>query len=404
MPNYKYKVRDKFGKLITGAMAAKSKEFVGVELEKMGFVPITVEEQKEQAYLKFFEKFNRVKKDDLNLFTRQMVTLLQAGVPIISALQNIEKQTASSVLKRVVGELISDVESGNSFSEALARHSDTFEPLYANTVKAGEVSGMMDEILDRLADLGEHEADTGQKIKVATRYPILAFCALIVGFFIMATFVLPKFVTMFSKYGTELPLPTVVMMKMNYFVTNYWYLAILIFGSIVFGVVKAVNTKTGRKFWDRFTLNMPVFGPLITILLMSRFARIMSFMVKSGVPMLEVLNISARTVGNTVIEDAILSVEEGVKQGKSIAEPMRVSGVFSPIVLQMVSIGEESGKLDELLLRVSDYYDKQSDYMIKNLSTLIEPIFIVVLAVGVLFLALSVFLPMWNMYGTLAGH
>ncbi len=404
MATYRYKVRDKFGKLTTGVIGSDSKENAAKHLERMGYAPVSIEEERELPASKFFERFNRIKREDLNLFTRQMVTLLKAGVPITTSLQSAEKQTKPKILKKVIQELLRDIEAGNSFSEALTRQPSTFDMLYANTVRAGEISGMMDEVLERLADLGEHEADTISKIKVATRYPLFALCVLFVGFIIMVMFVLPRFVQLFSQMGTSLPLPTLIMIKLNYFMQHYWYIALLVFGASIYAFVKFIKTRKGRYIWDSFILKMPIFGPLMNMLIMSRFSRITAIMVKSGVPILDVLDTVSKAVGNVVIAGALLAIKEGVQQGKSIAEPMRISGAFSPLVLQMIAIGEETGRLDELLLRVSEYYDQQTDYMIKNLSTMIEPIFIVILASGVLLLALSVFLPMWNMFGALQGR
>lgn len=404
MSTYRYKVRDKFGKLTTGVIGSDSRENAAKHLERMGYAPVSIEEQRELPAAKFFERFNRIKREDLNLFTRQMVTLLKAGIPITTSLQSAEKQAKSKILKKVIQELIRDIEAGNSFSEALTRQHRIFDALYANTVRAGEISGMMDEVLGRLADLGEHEADTISKIKVATRYPLFALCVLFIGFLIMVTFVLPRFVQLFTQMGTQLPLPTLIMIKLNYFLQHYWYMALLVFGGSIYAFVKFIKTKKGRHIWDRFILKMPAFGPLMNMLIMSRFSRITAIMVKSGVPILDVLDTVSKTVGNAVVSSALLAIRDGVQEGKSIAEPMRISGVFSPIVLQMVAVGEETGRLDELLLRVSEYYDQQTDYMIKNLSTMIEPIFIVILASGVLLLALSVFLPMWNMFGALQGR
>jgi len=404
MQTYRYKVRDKFGKLTTGVIGSDSKENAAKHLERMGYAPVSIEEQRELPAAKFLERFNRIKREDLNLFTRQMVTLLKAGVPIATSLQSVEKQAKSKILRKVIQELMRDIEAGNSFSEALTRQPSAFDMLYANTVRAGEISGMMDEVLERLADLGEHEADTISKIKVATRYPLFALCILLVGFLIMVMFVLPRFVQLFSQMGTSLPLPTLIMIKLNYFLQHYWYIALLVSGGSIYAFVKFIKTKKGRYIWDGLILKMPIFGPLMSMLIMSRFSRITAIMFKSGVPILDVLDTVSNTVGNAVISGALLAIKEGVQQGKSIAEPMRISGVFSPLVIQMIAIGEETGRLDELLLRVSEYYDQQTDYMIKNLSTMIEPIFIVILASGVLVLALSVFLPMWNMFGSLQGR
>jgi len=398
MPTYKYKVRDKFGKLITGVIGSDSKESAAKHLEKMGYAPIFISEQKELQFAKIFERFTRASREDLNLFTRQMSTLIKAGVPITTSLQSVEKQTKSRKLKRVIDELIKDIQAGNTFSETLTRHPQTFDTLYVNTVRAGEISGMMDEVLDRLASLGEYEADTIAKIKTATRYPLLAFCVLIIGFFFIVTIILPRFVNLFSILDTELPLITLILIKFNNMIQKYWFFALVIVGISIYVFSRFLKTDKGKYAWSKFQINVPIFGPLLHMLIMSRFARIMAIMVKSGVPIIEVLDTASRTIDNAVLSNAIIDVKDGVKEGKSIAEPMRISGAFSPIVLQMVSVGEETGKLDELLFMVSEYYDKQTDYMIKNLATLIEPIFITVLAAGVLVLALSVFLPMWNMF------
>lgn len=403
MPTYRYKVRDKFGKLVKGVIGSKTEESAAKHLESMGYTPVSIKEQAELPVSRFLERFNRVKREDLNLFTRQMVTLLKAGISITTSLQSVEKQTKSGLLKKVIQELTRDIEAGNSFSEALSRQPRTFNTLYTNTVHAGEVSGMMDEVLGRLADLDEHEADTVSKIKVATRYPLLALSILFIGFLIMVTYILPRFVQLFAQMNTKLPLPTVILIKLNHFIQNYWMIVLVIFGLCIYGFIRFIKTEKGRRLWDGFKVKIPVFGPLIHMLIMARFCRIMAIMVKSGVPILEVLDTASRTVGNAVLSNALLAIKDGVKQGKSIAEPMRISGVFSPIVLQMIAVGEETGRLDDLLLKVSEYYDQQGDYMIKNLSTMIEPIFIIILAGGVLVLALAVFLPMWNMFGALRG-
>jgi len=404
MPTYKYKVRDKFGKLLKGVIGSDSRQKAAEHLEKMGYVPIFISEKKESTIEDFFESFDRVNREDLNLFTRQMVTLIKAGVPMLSSLRSVEQQTTSKPLKKVIQQLIKDLEAGNSFSDALLRQPRTFDKLYVNTVRAGEVSGMLDEVLDRLADLGEHEADTIAKIKTATRYPLLSLCVLFMAFAIMTVFVLPRFVRLFKSMKVELPLPTMIMIKLNYVTQHYWYIVILAIAALSYAFYRFVKTDKGRFIWDSIKLKMPVFGKLFNILIMSRFSRTMAIMIKSGVPILDVLEIAGTTSGNAVIEHAIISIRDGVKEGKQLAEPMKISGVFSPLVLQMIAIGEETGKLDELLLRISEYYDRQSEYLVKNLSTLIEPIFILIIAGGVIFLALAVFLPMWNMYGAMASH
>jgi type II secretory pathway component PulF len=271
--------------------------------------------------------------------------------------------------------------------------------LYISTIKAGETSGALDEIFSRLADLGEHEADTKSKMKAATRYPIVAISVLVIGFAVLVTYVIPRFVSIFDRYEAELPLPTKVLIWINSAIVNYWHLTIVLIVLSIFAFRKFISLPYGRRIWDTLKLKVPVFGPLYFMITMSRFSRIMAIMIKSGVPILSILEMVSDAAGNVVIKNAIKDVMKSVNQGRGMAEPMSTSKVFSPLVVQMVSIGEETGQVDELLFRISEYYDQQSDYMIKNLTTMIEPILVVILGCVVLLMALAIFLPMWNMIG-----
>ncbi|MBM3252430.1 MAG: type II secretion system F family protein, partial [Candidatus Omnitrophica bacterium] len=264
-------------------------------------------------------------------------------------------------------------------------------------IKAAETGGMMEEVLRRLSDLIEQEIDTRARIKAATRYPMIAFFVLCVGFLIVVTFVIPRFATVYGQFNTLLPLPTRILIAINIAIKKFWYLFILGFAAAIFGFLRFINSKIGQPLWDNFKLKVPIFGPLIQMLVMSRFARVTAILLKSGVPILEVLDLVSSASGNIIIARAIENIKASVNQGKGMSEPMKVSNLFSPIVVQMVSIGEQTGKVDELLLSVADYYDRESSYMIKNLTTYIEPILIFVLAAMVLLMALGIFMPMWNL-------
>lgn len=398
MPTFKYKVRDKHGNSSTGIITGESKDQVAKHMEGMGYTPVLIEETHELPGKKILSIFNRVNLTDLNIFTRQFASLIKAGLPLFSCLKALEEQTKSRYFRGIIHEISAEIEGGVSLSNALAKHKNIFNELYVNTIKAGETAGTLDEVLERLADLLEHELDIRSKIKSATIYPAIATCFLCIGFFILVTFVIPKFAKIFETMQGKLPLPTLILIKTNAIIRGYWFLLIILFIAGIWGFLAFIKWPKGRKIWDTFRLKIPVLGPLILKLIMSRFSRTMAMLIKSGVPILTVLDISSRTAGNVVISEAIENIRFSVNEGKGMAEPMRISGVFSPTVAEMVSIGEETGKIDELLFKISEYYDREAEYSIKNLTTLIEPILIVILAIGVLIMALGVFLPMWNMY------
>lgn len=403
MPTYKYIVRDKHGNKSTGVIEGENKDKVAKNLEGMGFTPISIEETHKLAGKGFLKKIYFGKLKALSIFTRQFATLIKSGLPVLTSLGTLEKQTEKSFLKQTIREVAREVEAGNSLSSALEHHPDIFNELYTNTVKAGEASGTLDEVLDRLADLIEYEMDNRSKILGVVLYPIIATVFLFIGFLILVIFVLPQFVKIFESLKANLPLPTLILIKANVVIRNYWYVILGLFIFCVFGFSKFTKTAYGRKRWDKFKLKIPIIGSLVLKLTMSRFSRIVSILTKSGVPILTILEIASRTAGNVIISQAIDSIKASVNEGKGMAEPMRISGVFSPMVVQMVSVGEETGRIDELLYEVSVHYDREASYTIKNLAVIIEPILIVILAIGVLVMALGIFLPMWNLFDAFKG-
>lgn len=398
MPSYKYKVRERYGKQITGVMGGESQAEVSDKLKKMGYTPISIQPAPERLEkVAFLDRFGKVRLSDLNVFTRQLVTLLKAGIPLLTAIKACREQTGSRVLKNTLGSAARDIEGGSSLADALEKHPRCFNELYVNMIRSAEAGGVMDEVLERLADLGEYDEDTRNRIETATRYPIMVVCALIIGFFIVITLVIPRFAKVFGQFNVALPFPTRVLIGIDYIVKHFWFLMILGVFAAIFGFFAYIRTPKGRAQWDAFKLKIPIVGPLVLKFTMSRFARVTGTLVRSGLPILQILELTSRNVGNTVVSRAIENIKISVSEGKGMAEPMRVSKIFPPIVIQMVSVGEETGKMDELLLRVSDYYDSQINYAIKNLSIMIEPVLLVVLGCGVLFMALAIFLPMWNL-------
>jgi type II secretory pathway component PulF len=398
MPAYRYTARDKFGKAMNGVMEASGDEIVASKLDGLGYTPVSIQEKKKDIIsFDFLQRYGRVSLEDLILFNRQFSTLVSAGIPMLSSLNALSAQTENKTMKGVINTIRNDIEGGSSLSDALARHPKVFSSLYVSMIQAGETAGSLDEILDRLATLAEHEKDTRAKIRAATLYPKIVLTAISAAFIVLVTFVVPRFAAMFSRFGATLPLPTRVMIGINDIVHHYWYLMIIVPAAIVLGFHWYINTEKGKLRWDGLKIRVPIFGSLFLKIAMSRFTHILGMLMRSGVPILNTLEIASATVANTVISRELEKLRESVRGGSELSEPLKRSGVFTPMVVQMISVGEQSGKLDEMMPKVSQQYDLEAEYTIKNLSTLIEPALIITIGGIVLFLALAIFLPMWDM-------
>lgn len=397
---FQYKARDKFNKPINGVLSANSIDLVAIKLKSQGFIPISILPKEEEVTGRAEEKVivrTKVPFPEINSFTRQFHTLQKAGIPILSALGALKEQTNNPFFKKVIGQICADIEAGLSLSIALEKYPQIFNKLYTNMVKIGETSGRLSEILERLVVLGEHDERIRMRIKSATRYPTIVISALGLGFIVLTTFVVPRFAKMFGQFSVKLPLPTRILIGTHFIVTKFWWL-IIIFGIIGFFVFsRIIRAEKGRFWWDSLKLKVPVFGPMILKLILSRFARITAILLSSGVAILQVLDLASEGAGNVVVSRVIDDIKTSVNQGKGMLAPMKESGIFPPVVIQMVSAGEETGKMSELLTHVADYFDEQVDYIISNMVSLIEPILILVLGCGVLLMALGIFLPMWNM-------
>jgi type II secretory pathway component PulF len=379
-------------------MEARGREAVADQLSTQGFIPVLIEEQTQPLFRpEMFTSLTRVKPQDLIVFSRQLATLLSAGVPFVQSLVTMEKQTENPRLKTTIAAVRNDLESGSTFSDALARHPKIFSKMYISMIRAGEAAGILDDILNRLSLLAEHDAETRARVKTAVRYPLIVVVAISLAFAFLVSFVIPKFASVFAQFKTELPLPTRILIGINYAVQHYWYFIIPGIGALVWGVVAYVRTPQGRWHWDRLKLKLPIFGVLFQKVALSRFARVFSAMQKSGISMMMTLEIAAETTGNVVIARVVEEMRESLREGKRLLGPMEASGLFPPLVVQMISVGEETGQIDTMLNKVSDYYDMDVEYTLRNLSTMIEPILLLFVGGMVLFLALGIFLPMWNM-------
>jgi len=394
---YRYKARDKFGRSLAGQMTADSDAEVATRLKEKQLTPFFIEPIEEKTAGDFMARFRRFKLSDVNAFTRELYTLTKAGLTLLSSLEVIGEQDRNPVLKKIVDGLIQNIRGGASISDSLQRYPKIFSALYVNMVRAGEISGRLEQILERLILIGEAEEKLQMRVKSALRYPTLVLSALVIAFVIITNFIIPRFAALFAKSGVALPLPTRILLGIHDAFTRYgWLTAIL---AVVLGIflVRFLKTPAGKLLKDRALLRVPVFGPLVLKADMSRFARIMALLIQSGIPALRALEIAEGSADNKVVSEAINKIRVSVTEGTSMTQPMKESGIFPPSVVRMVRVGEETGKIDELLLRVSEYYDMQVEYTVTNLMVLIEPMLIVVLGSMVFVLALGMFLPMWNM-------
>jgi len=334
---------------------------------------------------------------ELILFTRQLETMLDAGLPLVSALGMLQGQTTNPVLREAIDQVRGDVSQGSTLTEAMARHRRCFPDLYVSLVHAGEESGLLTQMLDRVALILEYGEETDQRIRSATFYPMVICIELVVAFLVLVKFVLPRFASLFKGLGADLPLPTRILIGVSDFFEAQFFL-------VLFGLVAAVTayvlwsrTPGGRARIDGWILSVPVFGIVMQKLIVSRFIRVLSALLSAGIPVVQALAISRGVLGNKVVEAEVDKMRDGVVAGEGLTEPIRGSRVFPPLVVEMVGVGEETGALDRLLARGAAYLDRDVDYALKNLSAALEPILLVVLAVGILFTALAVFLPLWNL-------
>ncbi len=396
MPVYSYRARDGAGALVTGTLQGESPDMVALELRSQGYTPVSVNPHRGKKKLSL-SVFSRVSEENLIVFSRQMATMIKAGIPFIRCLDTLEAQTSSKRLKGIIRDVKVDVERGASFSDALEKFPRVFSSLYVGMVRVGEEAGVLDEILDRLATLLEHEAVTKQRVKTAVRYPLIVVVTLTAAFFFLTSFVIPKFAAVYSSAKVELPFPTRVLLWLSGAVIDYWWVIIGCAVGVFAALKLYIRTTNGRWLLDRLKLRAPLVGNIVRKAVMARFARIFATLYRSGIPMLHSLDVVTGTLGNVLVARAVDIIKEDVSEGSSLIAPMKRTGMFPPIVVQMVGVGEETGALDEMLNKVSDYFDSEVEYSIRNLSTTLEPVLLAILAGVILFLALGVFLPMWDL-------
>jgi type II secretory pathway component PulF len=387
--------------MASGRLEAEDSKSVALQLEKQGYTPISIAAEETAGVSlqvgEWLERIQRISPQDLVVFTRQLASTLDAGVPLINSLDAVAEQIGNKRFRVVVLGVKKEIEGGSTFSDALDKHHDIFSSLIINMIRAGEKAGILPSVLDRVSNLMEKDIETAEKVKTAMRYPAIVFGALAVAFVIMTVYVIPKFASFFAAFKAELPLPTRILMGVNTVISNFWYWILGVIFVLFYIFRKILATEKGRYNWDRFMLSAPIFGALFSKIYLSRFGRMLSAMLGSGIPILEALTVTAATVENKVISRVILDIRNDVAAGKSLTEPMKGSKVFPPIAISMVAIGEKVGTLEHMLNKMSDYFDREVDYTIQNLTPLLEPILIFGLGIILLVFALGIFLPMWDL-------
>ena len=404
MPNFKYIARDGSGKPVNGFFEAVDYAAAVDMLRKQGLVIVSVNEStaKSKAFEFSFGK-KKVKTDDLVVFSRQLATMVDAGIPLVGALDILGDQIENKVLGEIISKIRNDIEAGSGLSDALAKHKKVFSALFVNMVKAGESSGMLDEILDRLAVYLEKTSNLQKKVGSALIYPAVVSAMAASITLLLLLKVIPVFKDIFSGFGATLPRPTAILISVSDTLQKYFPIVLIVVVFLVIVVSRYVKTDKGRLKYDSLLLKLPIFGTLLTKVAISKFTRTLSTLIKSGVPILNSLEIVGKTSGNKAVEKALDEVRMNVCEGEGIAEPLAKSKLFPPMVVRMVLVGEQSGELEKMLSKIADFYDEQVDATVSGLTSLIEPLIIAFLGIVIGTVVICMFLPIFKMTSVVGG-
>lgn len=399
MPKFHYSAKDLRGVTIKGEFEAKSRDDVLAFIREKEYIPLEISELKGNWNTDINQTLiQKVKTKDLAIFCRQFASTLHSGITVADSLNILKKQTSNKKLAQVLEFIYDDILKGNALSASMAKEPKVFPFLLVSMVETGEVSGNLDNVMENMAEHFEKEHKLNQKVRSALTYPIVVSIIAVAVVVILLTFVMPTFVSMFSSFGGTLPLPTRILMGFSDSIRKFWYLYILFSIIIIYGFRKYIQTDGGRTAYDRFLLRMPIFGSLNTKIVMARFASTLSIMINSGVDILQAMEVIQRVVGNQYIKESIDQVRDDVRKGFSLGKSMESTGSFPPLVYQMVEVGENAGTLDYILGNVADFYDAEVDTSVSQLTTLIEPLIMVVLGVVIGFIVISMIMPIFDLY------
>ncbi len=400
MSTFAFKALDLAGVSASGEVEAEDKQAVAAQLRGKGLIVIDIEEKAPAQASDLLYRFKRVKAAEITVATRQLSTMISSGMSMLRAIYVIEEQCENDKLKEAWTAVRKDVEAGISLSEALARHPDIFNPLYVAMVAAGETGGILEETLKRIADQLEKDDSLRRQVKAAMMYPALIGGFALVVLLALVTFLVPVFEDVFKDFGGELPTITKFTVAISHFVTGYFYIAIALTVALIYGFIRWKKSHRGRRQWDSFKLRVPMkIGDIVQKVALARFSRTFSALVSAGVPMLQAIEITGKTSGNAVVEDAMKAVKESVQRGGTISQPMRGEArAFPMMVTQMIAVGEETGALDAMMSKIADFYEDEVAAAVKALTSILEPIMIMVVGGIVGFIVISMYLPMFKVY------
>jgi len=400
MPMYEYKAISNTGESIEGRYNAKDRSEIMQMLRNRNYHPVMIREVAEGTDISL-SMFGKVKTKDIAIFARQFYAMLHAGVTIIQCLDILRQQTEKPKLKAVIEKVYESVQKGSSLSEAMKDHKSVFPELFINMVEAGEASGNLDTIMERMAVHFEKETKIQNKVRSAMNYPIILAVVSVAVVIFMLVGILPTFLSMFEGSGVELPGPTRFLLGISNGLRQYWYIFLLVVIVLAYVIYRYINTDAGRKSFDQLKLKLPVVKNTVIKVATARFTRTLSTLLASGIPLLPAMDIVAKIVGNRIISDGLLSVKEDLRKGYDLSGPVRRLGIFPPMVDSMIRIGEESGSLDDVLNRTADFYDEEVDVAIQRMTSMLEPLMLIVMAVVIGFLVVAMYLPMIDMMQTI---
>ncbi|HDT5893116.1 MSHA biogenesis protein MshG [Aeromonas hydrophila] len=405
MSSFAYKGRDSQGNAVSGVVEAANEMAAAEQLMRRGVMPTELKPGKAKAAVLDWSLLleRGVRLDELVVFSRQMYALTRAGIPILRAIAGLEESAHSKPLKRALHALGEDLGNGRPLSSSMQAHPRVFSSLFVAIIHVGENTGQLEEAFLQLANYFELELETRKRIKTAMRYPSFVLIAIGIAMVILNIMVIPVFAGMFAKFGVELPLATRILLATSHFFVHYWWVMLGVLLAMVFGWRRWVSTVKGKLTWHRWQLKLPIVGTIIERSLLARFARSFSMMLKAGVPLNTALSLVADAVDNAWMAGRIRDMRAGIERGESLLRTAGSSGLFTPLVMQMIAVGEETGQVDDLLHEAAEYYEREVDYDLKSLTARIEPILIGIVAVMVLILALGIFTPMWDMMRAVRG-
>ena len=407
MPHFAYKGRDNRGQLVQGVLEGADSGAVAGQLFAAGVTPleITPTGAPRGTGPGLLEQLNRPKIGDTDvlLFCRHMYTLLKAGVPIMGALKGLQESAENKALSDIIQDIRENLDSGRELSACLARHPKVYDPFYVSMVRVGELTGTLEEVFLRLFNHLEFEKFMREQVKSAVRYPSFVVAAMAIAIVIINIFVIPAFAKVYQGFKAELPMMTKALIAFSNFMVAYWPAMLAVSAVMIIGFRAYIGTTKGRLQWDEYKMKIPVAGPIVLKATLARFARSFALAIRSGVPAVQALTIVANTVDNTHVARKIESMREGVERGESVLKTALATSIFTPIVLQMVAVGEETGSLDDLMAEIADMYQREVEYDLKSIASQIEPVLVVALGVMVLILALGVFLPIWDLGSAALG-